>query len=481
MGLVYLIFYLMSLLSVSQAFSMVPEVRIGSSYQDKKTFELQRFTGRALFLRAEINQSQRYFLLTASHVSQGQELNVDIDVKPVGRLANTLFDLELIEVVPNNLPNDFLQSLPWIEPQSGLIFAIRGISSENIRNIGFSGLREQGHWLISDEVLPKGASGMPIFSHEGYLGQHLSLIGLYLSSERYFPRSFFASRHAISKIVRAYFAGERGQMENLEWSLRHGLLTRSSEIVQEAMFLVSAAGRGMRGDGGRGMRGDGGTSTNEVKTDLSLMNWLAVQRSGGHFSADPSQEFSVDFSMAIQNEPVIAFVQSCGNQGQAYLAAEWENYAKYHAKIHNTQPYQVVLDGAGLLVELRRRLSAVLMREINVSDTVNMSLVNGVRYNSSVALSFSFDRLRISYKDSDGDHFTAELDNRGVQFGKSKFEPVLVLVGDRSGHRYFIDLRELFFTGTKDISNPCGTYSSRVDISIRRETDHQISLFRTEI
>jgi hypothetical protein len=84
--------------------------KVSSVYFDTETQKEIKYTGTGIYIAYQERQSNkpgnlRYFILTAAHVSQGQQLTIIMDGKPAkikengrARLANNRYDLEWIEI-----------------------------------------------------------------------------------------------------------------------------------------------------------------------------------------------------------------------------------------------------------------------------------------------------------------------------------------------------------------------------------------------
>lgn len=464
MGVAKILGLFLAILVARQALG-APGFSLRSSYQDASTSEAEFFSGRGLYFRLPVGGAPpRVFLLTASHISQGKGLSLDSSLDILGRLASPLLDLELFEVRPKLPDPEWVDSLPYLEPKSGQILFhgdVAGLQGLGATLIPQARMKNRGDWSVVEEIFAKGWSGLAAFSPLREFPGHFALTGVYLASERFFPRSYFAGQSAVIRILKAFLNGQRGKMDSLEWNLRRGLLYRSSNRIRESQALNSAGGRGMRGDGGGARR----------EESQSLSDQLASHRSGGHFSANPELEFQTTYSLEIEREPVLAFGESCGNRGTAYLAAEWEAYARLHDRIHANMSYLAVREGSELVEELRRRLRIIV--GASGQEKFSLSLPSAV-----LSLEIESHEIKLSFQGEDGDSFAIELGKNGFGRSKKLFEPVIIARGIKSGHRYFVDLRELFFVGFEGLGNPCDAYFSSIAVSIRRETETNTLRFK---
>lgn len=111
-----LIIYLLLPLYSSFSIAATPWLaKISSTYTDQVTGQKSRVEGTGFLVactRCEITEKHssmfRYFIFTASHVSQGSDLEIELvekSIKPkvIGRLADNLHDVEIFEIDSDNL------------------------------------------------------------------------------------------------------------------------------------------------------------------------------------------------------------------------------------------------------------------------------------------------------------------------------------------------------------------------------------------
>jgi hypothetical protein len=266
-------------------------VTLTSSYQDTlPPHELKKIQGSGFIVQLE----NRRFVLTASHVSQGQNLTIklgDRTLQILGRLYDGLSDFEMIEV-EGGIPTSFQmndQDITWVGSpdiygkwidQWNFVPMNKWVVDPNLsQDNTFQKTRE--HEIFCDSfcdtlnsltLMQPGSSGspliqffpaesefqkeyLPIDAREGYWGTKFGtyrLRGVTIRRERFYSRSSFVSYPKIQGIIEAYLQGQRTQPARLEskWELKGSVLARLSGSVSETMALGGSSGNGISMDGG---------------------------------------------------------------------------------------------------------------------------------------------------------------------------------------------------------------------------------------
>ncbi|MGZ3770399.1 MAG: hypothetical protein ACXVCP_16120 [Bdellovibrio sp.] len=321
---VFIAFYLLLSFQTASAYSgQLPWlVKVESEYKDVRQKEAQKqlIVGAGVLCKID----ERYFVLSVSHLSQGENLRLDLPASgknliPKGeafRLTVSEADLELIEI-ENPSVNDnkifhwdsvteffllddsfenfkttyksnYIQASqeylairpPWIKGDVPMDY--HQLLKPNLRQLDFwAPVSIYFDWynlqLVSDSWIVHGMSGAPLISGLKLNGKvNPAIFGLSKSFHRHFPRSYFAGPALIKLIKNFYDEGIRGQRSKIRWSFASGIgLFRYfyeqglSEINSEE--IPTGGGDSAEGGGGDSAEGGGGDSAESGKTILQKL------------------------------------------------------------------------------------------------------------------------------------------------------------------------------------------------------------------
>ncbi len=290
-------------------------VQVGSTYNDEVTGKAQRFHGTGTIVKI----GDDYFVLTASHVSQGDNVILQSGGRRLQflkheRLSDNLADIELIRISEEDVkPFGVLAYDRLDERQSSIVgplvdsgLEIQGLSvtpsgdhkipqaSWNLNadewknkapaakpGLGatdLTGDRYLRSTLAADEYIADvqirpGMSGAPLIGRDSFNGysergkdsgglpgsDRYVLRGIAKSYSRAFEESHFVTAEQISRLLESFNAGKRGTLDPTRWRLRNGLTYRDlGSGTQEINPLNAPAGGGGSADGGGGGSADGG-------------------------------------------------------------------------------------------------------------------------------------------------------------------------------------------------------------------------------
>ncbi|HAR41020.1 MAG TPA: hypothetical protein DCS07_00030 [Bdellovibrionales bacterium] len=266
------------------------------------------------------------FLLTASHISQGEHTRAriagqEIDLEKAERLADNLSDIELIKlpklaVRPAARWNPTTQTFD--ATPEGLIIPLENrvlrlgdsivmpvpswIKREDIpedwkdKKLLSGGLPEMRKFLggltfdqagkdcLTDTYLSAGMSGAPVFEIRpgSATGPSFHLSCIAKNYLRYFPHSYLAGPARIAALVGKFQSGQRKTTDATRWRIRKCLMYRNlgdgtlevnpllaaEKIAQSSKFKASVVpvggGGGTDGGGGGGTDGGGGNGCSSV-------------------------------------------------------------------------------------------------------------------------------------------------------------------------------------------------------------------------
>ncbi|MCM2323570.1 MAG: hypothetical protein NDJ90_09955 [Oligoflexia bacterium] len=307
-------------------------VPVYSTYKDEKSDRLITIKGAGTL----IQDGDRFFILTAAHVSQGTfGLRVEIDGKPaeiLGRRADNRHDLELIETGrPKPETGVFAaydpscdcyltKGLAWVYRIGPQIMKMGYQDPDGVAYCGYTCTQyeliippwspsrpesssangsvygknfgqktepiftvDSGLAMYSQSTLIRGMSGAPIVSYREKPTLSVpQLAGVALSFHRFHKGTSFASAQAIATLRRDYLG--QAPSESVQWHLESGAFFRTypdgtreirSPSDHSGNFLMQDSGNGTSAEGGNGtsVEGGNGTSAEGGGSVRALRNW----------------------------------------------------------------------------------------------------------------------------------------------------------------------------------------------------------------
>lgn len=282
-------------------------VDVQSTYTDEATGQPHAISGGGTLVMLREGFRTRYFVQTASHVSQGQNLQLktadrerSISLEVVRRYADVLADVEFVEVRASALKPEmalasydvragrFYIDEDWTEGwgtiarnpslmrRLGKVFVPGPIQPVGVGAAltlpaavtATPSAPASRFWLLAgerqlaiDASTAPGTSGSSLVV-QSELDSRWILVGPALSTERFGKTSFFPSPNAVATTFQSLLAGRTTAKES-EWRVRNGLTSRrmsggSAEVVDASVRLV---GNGADRDGGNGENRDGGNGS----------------------------------------------------------------------------------------------------------------------------------------------------------------------------------------------------------------------------
>lgn len=430
-----------------------------------------------------VKKNNRFYVVTASHVSQGDKLEILQRGKPlevVGRLSDNFNDAEMFEVrkFSGNFANDeilasyddktrqfwVLHSLQMEKNQllaagEEVVLPLRiGIKNNpkewQFYNAPHSGL---GKWnasadgkaqptlgggeLTSRMKISPGMSGSPLIgtlSDNGITNQYyafenqgklmfaeFALMGI---ATRYlcdFDRSYFTRMERVVDLMEKYEQGVRGSVDATHWKQKNGIPYRDlGDGTLETNFLSSVAGGGGSTDGGNTSK-----AMNPCDNPATYQGIIWKDKPTVAFRMIPKDKRE-------NSQPVVVY---------ANLTSV--DFIKRNEKFYEVQP---IHEGGPLLSLLKEK--AQMSSDHFFLDNAN--LPRGVYckgrfiHPSQDLLEYRGDHLRASITACGGEQIYFELDKNGALVGSGNvtFQPVIRVKAKKSGQVYTIDLRNLFFT-----------------------------------
>lgn len=440
-------------------------VTVQSVYQDKlnsqRTITIQ---GTGFLVRGE---NQRYFVLTASHVSQGRETQVklkDVNLPILGRLFDGIGDMEVLEVQGHaDLSTDFGfngQQILWTGEQIGRSRQLDAFnfvllnSWVNDPNLEIDN-REQSadpssvscdfncELLVSETLIQPGASGSPLIMKIPEVTEwplptlktdwreKLTTVsdgsyvvrGLAIRRERFFSRSSFVPASRLSALLNSYLQTHRTPKQPpSQWQVSGPLLYRNFSGIQESEVVAASSGNGVSMDGGNGVSIDAG--------DLATFGEDQPKKLLSQISPFPKGPAWTTNWWALKSE----------FRGELYFFMLWFDMEHFAPNAQNTLPVQPPENSKPgqyfMFMEMIRG------RFGNPAHGKTFSSEDG---RSSVQ--FQADRVDLKIQARSGEKFTFSLDKNGAscvaeQCAK-KFMPVIEVPGDQ-GHTFIVDLRGFY-------------------------------------
>jgi len=281
-----------------------------------------------------IGLGNRRFIFTASHLSQGSNLDIKVNHRPIsaqikGRLSYNEYDFEMFEVPLELAPkthaewdpqrqeffstynysedakikdrpfkaNPFVNLTPCIVPATNadiiLVFNSKNdfsgryggnFEKEQVqrlpivicpRSLIVSDITKQ---LILDTALFPGSSGNPVYKKISPQDNRDTLLGLASATDSLTFRSYYVDRSIIKHVFKSYLSGANGALGYAQWIMG---TTEPYELYRtfggpvlvseiEGKMLRSSTGRANRGQTGRANRGQTGKANRGQTGDLGI-------------------------------------------------------------------------------------------------------------------------------------------------------------------------------------------------------------------
>lgn len=508
-----LLFYVNTLHGIEFARTVVVE----SEYENR-----QRVVGTGALIEVPTPTENRYFILTAAHVSQGENLKVfandnELQLKDrSSRISDSRLDIELIEI---ERPRDLLPlakleksmsgdaffhvalrsspgSLRLVHPLTGeqlkpfyvglsydaktkgpfatrsFVLVPPGSYSERAENLG--------HWIDSQNdpldylqeslygdtlftpatgLIAEGMSGAPLVQSRRIDGKIYQIIdGVAIQYHRFGSKSYFAKSQSVLGLLNSYLAGNRGAMNQYRWKHSNGSLYR--------VFCVRLNGRcrsaseEMTSPRGPvgGVRGDGGFSVGGDKVSVSLS--------------------ALGAPIQIEGQAVFGFRAQRKSAGSKPFYIE-ANLGGVDFVERNQDLYDFEVIGANFLAR-----DLLLQRYQNKSQEA-FSLPFELSYKEYPLIKAKIDTFRMDFVLPLGraqtksaemrprDVVSFSLDERGRLMSGQKtldqYRPIIRVRGSLTGVDYFVDIRQLFFLDLSELPVDQNLYSSVMHIERKNQ------------
>jgi len=379
---------------------------------------------------------KRFFALTASHVSAGENLQIrrsGRSLKTGKRYRDVLLDIELIELLeaPIRRPlvtfdestrlfkisreclaeRDYVAALPNGR-DSVFRFEIP-TPSENI----------YGEYLSYVPLSP-GMSGAALVGRNGYL------LGVALGYHRYFSESYFATYADIESLLRQVMTDSPNDA-GFEWRFRSGTTYRENAAGDSEIYSLSLqSGNGTAADGGdMSQKARFSTSVAPLKNNHApMMRWKGQPILGFELIVPGRGNTGIAFYAEIRALKLIEELKNSGMEVRP-IAANESLGEILRRRLGRSDLEHVVLPGA--------------LSIMNSPDTLKIR----AKPHSQISLKLVAQTGPLAFVE----HINLRLNERGELLDEngdvpspSGFQPVVEVVGTH-GNRYWVDLRGLFF------------------------------------
>lgn len=350
-------------------------VTVISTYTDVITKKETIIRGTGFLVKS----ADRLFVITASHVSQGQNLKIlqtQGEIQVISRYYPRKSDIEIIEVNAKNISTHFEHSSDGIVWNTDKKFSFRQIDSQSFvlknawvkddnlqadndyvtRNPKTMNLDNYGYTLSSESLIQPGYSGAPLISkiaepffdtsgmlsfdlREGFNLKALSgkyfVRGLAIKRDRFFANSTFISSRIIQSTIKDFLNKTPIKDTDINtWMLNSGVLIRKVDYdTFEAAALGSVVGNGVSADGGNGVSADGGNGVSVDGSDLLGLasdSPIEILKKITPFPVGPNQR-----------EQMFWIMMTRSHAGELYSANAWfdaETYQYINRFIMGTKP-----------------------------------------------------------------------------------------------------------------------------------------------
>ncbi|MGZ3779656.1 MAG: hypothetical protein ACXVCY_03410 [Pseudobdellovibrionaceae bacterium] len=438
----------------------------------------------------------RYFVLTASHVSQGKNLEITVGSEklvplPFGRLADTRRDIELIEIQKPTkaVPVAFLSTLPdgsqalgtyfqnlgnnlllyttshtiinpfWISQNvtgsvqkpsihnSFLIIPQKDYCAnqqvgENLQSENFESKTPFMESLFGDVLLTTypivvapGMSGAPLFRQHNFSNQLFFFDGITLKFERTGNTTYFAKSESILALLNRYLfksIDDHLKLEPIFWKSRNGLLYREFCTSWSKCDGSTLEIQPDTIQAGGGVEGDGGSDYGTKNCD----------------KFDPYEKYQILSGLRYKGQNVLGFkIEPNSGGNSVYVEANLAafDFISKNAGQFKVEPISQEVQLLPLLLNRYKRGGTLPA----VPFTVDYS-------NSNYSLQVFKDHIVINTQSAKYDGYNTEfihfaLDRFGRQLNDQNqpvsqfFKSSIEVRGDDTGTIYYVDIRRLFF------------------------------------
>ncbi|MES2803466.1 MAG: hypothetical protein V4654_13315 [Bdellovibrionota bacterium] len=402
-----------------------------------------------------VESAHKIFVITASHVSQGKDLQISKSgqqLKILGRLYDGKTDLEIIEV-ENSLKASFVvsgDSVSWTLPKA--IPRAKWIDSYNLTLLNswvtdpylavdneFQKTRLSDlycdlycYLLHAETLMQPGSSGSPMITYippasnwtsplspyderekiRFYDQEKFNLRGMVIRRERFFSSSSFIPTWRIVTLLKSYANGERTpQNPDNSWALSGPTLLRKSiNGYNESAATGLSSGNGVSMDGGN----LNGLNENNPRETLSQIS---------AFPTDPANKEMMMWIMAVRHP----FTSQLINYPVWYDPEQYNQLKKFTLALAPQDPSNLLA-----LLTSRFKKNAIPQEFEDQSGQAKISIRNS--------------EIHIEFKiNNDTVQFT--LNSRGFLCDKTcieRFDPIIE-VTSKAQRNYIVDLRDLFF------------------------------------
>lgn len=441
-------------------------VRVSSVYQDQSEATRKvKVNGSGLLFAHE--DTGKFYVFTASHVSQGEALEIDLDGKKLGIVKRQLHDyqdLELIEVSGVTLAEvdagyfngqivydtrrvsrkrvidsyNFVPLLPWIQDPK--------LDPDNVYNSPRGPtlyMDALGSLLHGDILVQPGTSGAPLITvvpaagtfpalpydvREGILkvGPGQAVVrGIAIRRERFFSRAGFIPRSWMLDLFYKHLDNKPSAAE-FQWKARGAILYRELDRYVETASISGATAGGTISDVGNGISMDGG--------DLATLG------------EDEPRDF-------LKKVSALPFLEGTPHSLIVFMVR------------HPRPPHELINFMAWFDMEFYTRLRRFLMAlKDNPGAPRDMVGDFNVRLNKTTP----YEVHQPQYLKVDANHLTGQIkdgtdvvefqiNRQGAQCVNGvcdpKFQPVIEVVS-KNGLPYIIDLKEFFYVDLGGMNVP---------------------------
>lgn len=510
--------------STKKAFSLpmlAKDVVVKSDYTDGTKIQ-----GTGALIEVPWQNQKHFFMLTAAHVSQGENLQITINGKTIRPLSNNARiwdarrDIELIEV---DAPSELLPLARLMTPTKGSPYLKTDLESslstlrvshtksgEDLKPfyVGFrsdektklplpypsyliaSGApsperaENLGHWqnskpdlldylqesLYGDTwftpalgLIAQGMSGAPLIQSHRIDGHTVSVLdGVAIQFLRFGSKSYFAKSQTVIQLLQRYFKGTRGPVNQYQWQMKDGRLFREFCFYWRGTCLAAT-------EDTEGPRGPGGGG---VRGD----GGAGVRANGDLSFLDHSMNPSLDqlgASIKVNNHLIYGF-QARRRTAEAKPFFIEANLAGIEFVEKNQSYYEFEMIKEGFVAR-----DLFLQRLQNGTET-SLTLPLDLNYRGYPHIRISIDRNKMDFQlplglkpqapegSQPSEIITFSLDEWGGSLirrnPRSGFTPIIEVRGMKKKQRHYIDLRQLFFLDLSELPRDLELYASVMHI-----------------
>lgn len=475
----------------------------------------------------------RYFIATASHITEAQSLEVVLNGKPVkilGRASHygpSWIEIEKPEIEPiaqfdkgaheirvgKSKFNELLESgnLVQISKEHWLIVPERVkkdpryskvIQDAKNYSLGktqvpmdkwmgfdqtsdFTQTKESaaGDRLASAIQIIGGTSGSAILTRSRTDSDAFRVVSVANQFSRDFIRSVSPSESNLIETLEAYSAGKSKMVEGGRWRLRHGLtILEMGDGTVLTNPVEGVAGNGGSGDGGNGGAGDGGNGRagdggngsagdggSDGKSTPTQDSYLRYKIAPGIQYKDPSGKTKAVIAFEVDPEFISPAVHMYPKKPPYLLFADLPAMEVIRGKEKSGKVRPVEL-GEPLVPSLRKRLYYLTMN-LNGSMMSSPSDDGLIGKSGFEILDNGQVRMMIVIRNPRQEVLSFVLEPDGTLVGQKEFRPVLHIKGPVSGETYHIDLRNFFFIDLESVDKKTlkAGYADQPRVIVRRQ------------